>query len=190
MQIDDLAGNTVKITLDPSDMDGYHVKSEDISGHSRTAELALSKLISSLSEDHDLKLCGERLLVEAFPKSNGGCILYISCLKGAVNKTYTQKSGIAAVICEGSLHAVARLCKALKNAVKSVSLYADITKSSYRLIIYPVSNAKGSYSVNRIIRIVSEYELPYCTDSRYISDTEEYYTLLTDKATELLPDCF
>ena len=77
MQIDDLAGNTVKITLEPSDMSGYHVRSEDISGHSRAAELAISRLISGLSEDHDLGLSGERLLVEAFPKSNGGCIIYI-----------------------------------------------------------------------------------------------------------------
>ena len=45
MQIDDLAGNTVKITLEPSDMSGYHVRSEDISGHSRAAELAISRLI-------------------------------------------------------------------------------------------------------------------------------------------------
>ena len=83
MQIDELAGNTVKITLDPSDMDGYRIKCEDISGDSRTSGLALSRLISCLSEDHDLGLCGERLLVEAFPKSDGGCTLYISCLKGA-----------------------------------------------------------------------------------------------------------
>ena len=26
MQIDELAGNTVKITLDPSDMDGHRIK--------------------------------------------------------------------------------------------------------------------------------------------------------------------
>ena len=32
MQIDELAGNTVKITLNPSDMDGYRIKCEDISG--------------------------------------------------------------------------------------------------------------------------------------------------------------
>ena len=56
MQIDELAGNTVKITLNPSDMDGYRIKCEDISGDSRTSELALSRLISCLSEDHTLKL--------------------------------------------------------------------------------------------------------------------------------------
>lgn len=56
MQIDELAGNTVKITLNPSDMDGYRIKCEDISGDSRTSELALSRLISCLSEDHNLGL--------------------------------------------------------------------------------------------------------------------------------------
>ena len=82
MQIDDLAGNTVKITLEPSDMSGYHIKSEDISGHSHSAELALSRLISCLSEDHGLKLCGERLLVEAFPKATAGVSCIFLALRG------------------------------------------------------------------------------------------------------------
>ena len=92
MQIDELAGNTVKITLNPSDMDGYRIKCEDISGDSRTSELALSRLISCLSEDHNLGLCGERLLVEAFPKSDGGCTLYISCLKGTPSARRLRRS--------------------------------------------------------------------------------------------------
>ena len=92
MQIDELAGNTVKITLNPSDMDGYRIKCEDISGDSRTSELALSRLISCLSEDHNLGLCGERLLVEAFPKSDGGCTLYISCLKGTPSPRRLRRS--------------------------------------------------------------------------------------------------
>lgn len=68
MQIDELAGNTVKITLDPSDMDGYRIKCEDISGDSRTSELALSRLISCLSEDHDLGLCGGTSACRGFPE--------------------------------------------------------------------------------------------------------------------------
>lgn len=115
MQIDDLAGNTVKITLEPSDMSGYHIKSEDISGHSHSAELALSRLISCLSEDHGLKLCGERLLVEAFPKSNGGCILYISCLKGTQKNT-DRSSRNNEIVCTGSVNELAALCKALKRS--------------------------------------------------------------------------
>lgn len=122
MQIDDLAGNTVKITLEPSDMSGYHIKSEDISGHSHSAELALSRLISCLSEDHGLKLCGERLLVEAFPKSNGGCILYISCLKGTQKNT-DRSSRNNEIVCTGSVNELAALCKALKRSShKSASL--------------------------------------------------------------------
>lgn len=111
MQIDELAGNTVKITLNPSDMDGYRIKCEDISGDSRTSELALSRLISCLSEDHNLGLCGERLLVEAFPKSDGGCTLYISCLKGTPSgKNASCRPPLTAVICEGELCVLARLC--------------------------------------------------------------------------------
>ncbi len=190
MQIDDLAGNTVKITLDPSDMDGYHIKSEDISGHSRATELAISRLISCLSEDHDLGLCGERLLVEAFPKSDGGCTLYISCLKGATVKASAAKQSISAIICEGSLCVLARLCRALRNLAKQASLYAEHNGGSYRLMIYPAANGKASCCISRISHIISEYGLPLCTDVCVISDTEEYYTLLTDKALDIMPDYF
>lgn len=190
MQIDELAGNTVKITLNPSDMDGYRIKCEDISGDSRTSELALSRLISCLSEDHNLGLCGERLLVEAFPKSDGGCTLYISCLKGTPSgKNASCRPPLTAVICEGELCVLARLCKALKTVADRVSLYADRDGKDYRLAIH-LPQSKSSESRIGIIRhIVSEYRLPY-TDLSRMSDTEEYYTLLTDKATELLPDCF
>ena len=181
MQIDELAGNTVKITLNPSDMDGYRIKCEDISGDSRTSELALSRLISCLSEDHNLGLCGERLLVEAFPKSDGG---------SPSGKNASCRPPLTAVICEGELCVLARLCKALKTVADRVSLYADRDGKDYRLAIH-LPQSKSSESRIGIIRhIVSEYRLPLYTDLSRMSDTEEYYTLLTDKATELLPDCF
>lgn len=190
MQIDDLAGNTVKITLDLSDMDGYHVKSDDISGHSRAAELALSRLISCLSEDHDLGLCGERLLVEAFPKSDGGCTLYISCLKGAVSGQHTKQSP-SAIICDGSLPALAKLCKALRTVAKRVSLYKDRMGENYRLVIFLPQSVKPTDSViSRISHITSEYRIPFYTGFALKGDTEEYYTLLTENATEDLSGCF
>lgn len=159
MQIDELAGNTVKITLNPSDMDGYRIKCEDISGDSRTSELALSRLIS--------------------------------CLKGTPSgKNASCRPPLTAVICEGELCVLARLCKALKTVADRVSLYADRDGKDYRLAIH-LPQSKSSESRIGIIRhIVSEYRLPLYTDLSRMSDTEEYYTLLTDKATELLPDCF
>ena len=155
MQIDELAGNTVKITLNPSDMDGYRIKCEDISGDSRTSELALSRLISCLSEDHNLGLCGERLLVEAFPKSDGGCTLYISCLKGTpFGKNASCRPPLTTVICEGELCILARLCKALKTVADRVSLYADRDGKDYRLAIHlPQSRSSEShrhYTAHRV----------------------------------------
>lgn len=183
MQIDDLAGNTVKITLEPSDMNGYHVRSEDISGHSRSAELALSRLISCLSEDHDLGLCGERLLVEAFPKSNGGCILYISCLKGVQKNTAGSSRG-SVLVCTGTISDLAALCKALKKSSQKALLYYCHADNSYRLIVYPRSDIKA------VCRISAEYSVPTYTDELLVRDTEEYYSLLTEKALDILPPCF
>jgi len=183
MQIDDLAGNTVKITLEPSDMNGYHIRSEDISGHSRSAELALSRLISCLSEDHDLGLCGERLLVEAFPKSNGGCILYISCLKGTQKNT-DRSSRNNEIVCTGSVNELAALCKALKRSSHKALLYYSSTDNSYRLLVYPTSD------ITAVLRISAEYSVPTYTDELIVCDTKEYYSLLTDKALDILPSCF
>ena len=157
MQIDDLAGNTVKITLEPSDMSGYHIKSEDISGHSHSAELALSRLISCLSEDHGLKLCGERLLVEAFPKSNGGCILYISCLKGTQYNT-DRSSRNNEIVCPESINEFASLCKALKRSTHKALLYYCTTDNSYRLLVYPTSD------ITAVLRIAAEYSVLTYTD--------------------------
>lgn len=151
MQIDELAGNTVKITLNPSDMDGYRIKCEDISGDSRTSELALSRLISCLSEDHNLGLCGERLLVEAFPKSDGGCTLYISCLKGTQSgKNTSCRPPLTAVICEGELCVLARLCKALKAVADRVSLYADRDGKDYRLAKQIDRKPHRNYTAHRV----------------------------------------
>lgn len=183
MQIDDLAGNTVKITLEPSDMSGYHIKSEDISGHSHSAELALSRLISCLSEDHGLKLCGERLLVEAFPKSNGGCILYISCLKGTQKNT-DRSSRNNEIVCTGTVNELAALCKALKRSSHKALLYYCTTDNSYRLLVYPTSD------ITAVLRISAEYSVLTYTDELIVCDTKEYYSLLTDKALDILPSCF
>ena len=173
MQIDELAGNTVKITLNPSDMDGYRIKCEDISGDSRTSELALSRLISCLSEDHNLGLCGERLLVEAFPKSDGGCTLYISCLKGTPSgKNASCRPPLTAVICEGELCVLARLCKALKTVADRVYLYADREHSIYGQSASPVEipakdiqkhqEIRSSFSVQcgSAWSIVPEHDIP------------------------------
>ena len=122
MRIDTLAGNTVKITLEPSDMDGCNIKYEDISGRSHETELALSRLISSVCEKHGLKLSGERLLVEAFPKCDGGCTLYVSCLKSARQKPSRPScEDNRIVICSGRLSDIAALCRILRKKREKAS---------------------------------------------------------------------
>ena len=97
---------------------------------------------------------------------------------------------LTAVICEGELCVLARLCKALKAVADRVSLYADRDGKDYRLAIHLPQSRSSESRIGIIRHIVSEYRLPLYTDLSRMSDTEEYYTLLTDKATELLPDCF
>lgn len=78
----------------------------------------------------------------------------------------------------------------LKTVADRVSLYADRDGKDYRLAIHLPQSRSSESRIGIIWHIVSEYRLPLYTDLSRMSDTEEYYTLLTDKATELLPDCF
>ena len=182
MRIDTLAENTVKITLEPSDMDGCNIKYEDISGRSHETELALSRLISDVCEKHGLKLSGERLLVEAFPKSNGGCTLYVSCLKGARPKPLKTPEECPAVICSGRIGDIATLCRILRKRREKASLYHDPVTDSYRLVIYSCKNV--------IKHIASEYTDILGSGIAALCDTEEYCRLITPRAPEIIPDCF
>lgn len=183
MRIDTLAGNTVKITLEPSDMDGCNIKYEDISGRSHETELALSRLISTVCEKHGLKLSGERLLVEAFPKCDGGCTLYVSCLKGARQKPPKPScEDNRIVICSGRLSDIAALCRILRKKREKASLYHDAKTDSYRLVIYACKNGTK--------HIAAEYTEIIGSGKAALCDTEEYFRLITPTAPEIISDCF
>ncbi len=48
-------------------------------------------LIKSIREEKNIDISSERLFVEAFPKDNGGCLLYISMLNNSI-KSASEKS--------------------------------------------------------------------------------------------------
>ena len=193
MQIDMLAGNTVKITLTPSDMTGYNISYEDISGKSRDTKLMLSKLIAAIREKNQIDLSGERLLVEAFPKNDGGCMLYISCLGSASKQTPSAKTQKPAktrreyyIAQSDSLDDVAALCITLKKRGANLqsSLYhcAVSGKSVYRLCLCAAKippEIKG---------ITAEFMQPLGKSETALCDTEEYFKLLCGDAIATVAD--
>jgi len=87
MRIDVLSGNTLKLTLNNSDMADMGIKYETLSEKSEQTKNLLTRVLDTVklnaSVDGNMRFdfSGERLFVEAFPRPDGGCMLYISCLK-------------------------------------------------------------------------------------------------------------
>ncbi|MCL2071647.1 MAG: adaptor protein MecA [Oscillospiraceae bacterium] len=82
MQIDVLSQNTLKLTLSRLDMFDLDIKYESLSGKNPDTKRLLSHVLRTVKHDKSagVDFTGERLFVEAFPRPDGGCMLYISCL--------------------------------------------------------------------------------------------------------------
>jgi len=82
MQIDVLSQNTLKLTLSRLDMFDLDIKYESLSGKNPDTKRLLSHVLRTVKLDKSagVDFSGERLFVEAFPRPDGGCMLYISCL--------------------------------------------------------------------------------------------------------------
>ena len=82
MQIDVLSQNTLKLTLSRVDMFDLDIKYESLSGKNPDTKRLLSHVLRTVKLDKSagVDFSGERLFVEAFPRPDGGCMLYISCL--------------------------------------------------------------------------------------------------------------
>ena len=83
MQIDVLSQNTLKLTLSRLDMFDLDIKYESLSGKNPDTKRLLSHVLRTVKLDKSsgVDFSGERLFVEAFPRPDGGCMLYISCLE-------------------------------------------------------------------------------------------------------------
>ncbi len=185
MQIDMLAGNTVKITLGLSDMYSYNIRYEDIAGRSDDTKLALSRLIAAIKESENLDLSGERLLVEAFPKSDGGCMLYLSCLGGAKIRKQKSLSKTECILAQSEcLNDIISLCHQLYKKYSSLNSSLYTLYGRYRLII-------SACSLSPFIRVViNEFaEVINCNDI-IKSETAEHYSLICDNAIEKLSQLF
>ncbi len=138
MQIDVLSQNTLKLTLSKLDMFDLDIKYESLSGKNPETKRLLAHVLKSIGKDEKISFdfSGERLFIEAFPRPDGGCMLYISCtqdeggfkknkkahssdfyLKGVSTERREQKESSAVngtLICEVSdLKTLGALCRNL-----------------------------------------------------------------------------
>ena len=140
MQIEVIGGNTVKIVLNELDMSDYDICFERLSCKDPETKRLLVELLALVRAQKNIDLCTEKLYIEAFPRSDGGCMLYISPLTdNAVHAVKPKSSPYTGLICEcASLDAMLALGSQLYTRYSHVlhdsQLYT--LNGRYRLILY------------------------------------------------------
>lgn len=145
MQYDSLSRNTVKITLSEEELREYSLCAETLRARTPETKRGLARLLKRMKLFTGYK--AERLFLEAFPRADGGCILYVSSLGGNLGEPDPERTDAAAgeeasgkrtevMGAVESLSLLIRLCAGLRrlcgNAGTRVYAYED---GSYRLIL-------------------------------------------------------
>jgi negative regulator of genetic competence, sporulation and motility len=136
MQIDILSSNTLKLTLSRLDMFDLDIKYESLSGKNPETKRLLAHVLKSIRLDQLNQKTGfdfssDRIFVEAFPRPDGGCMLYVSSL-GDENNLMTDNtkkrktSAKSAVIEERSVTAFKAVTAPKAVAIKRENLKSQL----------------------------------------------------------------
>jgi hypothetical protein len=170
------------------------IRYESLSGKNPDTKRLLSHVLKTVKLDKSsgVDFTGERLFVEAFPRPDGGCMLYISCLNEGADAPATvpraNKSRKAVAVSATLLYQFASIadlegaCRVLSwqrtNGKLSFTSNLYSRDNHYRLLINTANKKLAS-------SIVSEYGREVC--AKEITATKEHYKLLAnDNAAELL----
>ena len=171
MTIEIISSNTIKVVLDQFDMSAYDISFEELDRSSPETKKLLIDLIENINEGKNVNLTDERIFVEAFPKDDGGCLLYLSMLSNTIKKA-TENTGLySSVICKiATPEILSALC------LKLFTLYSHITHNSelyysngdYHLILHTYKRAdkKMRNFLNEYCEIVGTNEI----DCSYIRE--------------------
>ena len=214
MQIDILSSNTLKLTLSRLDMFDLDIKYESLSGKNPETKRLLAHVLKKIrldklnSPEEGQKLgfdftC-ERIFVEAFPRPDGGCMLYVSSLEadGGKKKRAVAKPRYAGediniiprevqknvMIFESkSLPELGRVCKGLQFQKDKFNIETSLHKSEnkYRLII------KSESSRNTLIsNIIKEYGEVLKGERELFYTCEHFGEIISENAAEKLTMLF
>lgn len=144
MKVDVLSASTLKITLSLEDMVNYDLKYDKLC-RPEDNRRAVSQLFSLLRRQSPEAFRGssfaseKRLLVEAFPRCDGGCMLYVSALHDCRRSCETEA---ASLVCRlKGLDELEGLCRLLEvqRTQTGMEFSARIYQGEgeYRLLITP-----------------------------------------------------
>jgi negative regulator of genetic competence, sporulation and motility len=172
MKYDLLSRDTVKITLSEADMREYSLCTEAIELRTAEARRSLSKMLRKMKLFPGYK--PDRLFLEAFPASDGGCVLYVS---GLCEESRDESACETAIMCcLTTLDNLIRLCHAIEKAGLQPRTCVYHGHGGYILVSLTEKesflNLRGIFSeFGRVctdiseISAVSEYALPVCLNN-------------------------
>ncbi len=172
MKYDLLSRDTVKITLSEADMREYSLCTEAIELRTAEARRSLSKMLRKMKLFPGYK--PDRLFLEAFPASDGGCVLYVSGLYEENKEESACETAI--MCCLGTLDNLIQLCHAVEKAGLQPKTCVYHGHGGY--ILVSLTEKDSFLALRRIfsefgrvctdiseISVVSEYAVPVCLDN-------------------------
>jgi len=196
MQIDVLSQNTLKLTLSRLDMFDLDIRYESLSGKNPDTKRLLSHVLKTVKLDKNsgVDFTGERLFVEAFPRPDGGCMLYISCLlesgntgiqplpTAQANRVKAKKTNPTFLYQFASISDLEGACRALswQRSRGTINFTSSLFfgNGHYRLLINTANKKLITATVGEYGRAI---------DVKEAAVTKEHYKLLaSDNAAELL----
>ncbi len=172
MKYDSISRDTVKITLSEADMREYSLCTEAIELRTAEARRSLSKMLRKMKLFPGYK--PDRLFLEAFPASDGGCVLYVSGLYEENQAESTCESAI--MCCLESLDDLAQLCYTIERAELQEKTCVYHGHGGY--ILVSLSEKDEYFALRHIfsefgrvstdiseISTVSEYAVPVCLNN-------------------------
>ena len=153
VKIEQLDEKTIRILLSAVDLEQMHLTYEEMDYSSAATKRAVSLILQRIRAQTDLPLDHRRLLIEAFPESSGGCILYLNLMDEPLRQ---ERHGFDTPLVFGfdgldPLVAVSgRLLNEFSHLIVKTELYLD--ESGYRLLLYTYCRME-----KRIIQLLQEY---------------------------------
>ena len=179
MTIEVISSNTIKITLSELDMIEYDISYENLDRKNPETKRLLIELLQTIRLEKNIDLTSEKLFVEAFPQTNGGCLLYISLLNEKVRVKSENNVLYNCVVCEVlNIEQLSEMCYQLYNRyshlIHNSELYTN--NESYRLIIHTFSKLE-----DKLKSILNEYSIIKGKGEIICSTTREYYKVLIEE---------
>ncbi len=130
MIIEIISSNTIKIILNENDMSLYDISFDKLDRSNPETKRLLIDLIDNIKDEKNIDLSSERLFVEAFPKDDGGCLLYLSILNSNVKVTPEKSSLYITLICK----------------IDSPEVLLEVTSKIYEMFNHILHNSELYYS--------------------------------------------